>query len=154
MTGLYRIIYIFTSSTSYSCANALPYYAQKDGLAKIIGAASGGGDCVVFSFIDAYSRSAVYSGFLKIGRDTGDGFVFVSDEKDIQLDFNMMPTILDRNNVPWFDPAGITDAVHQYQNGATEVIYNGKNQEERVTEYLNGLFDKIAENMPKNAEGN
>lgn len=146
------MIYIFTSSTSYSCANALPYYAQKDGLAKIIGAAPGGGDCVVFSFIDAYSRSAVYSGFLKIGRDTGDGFV--SDEKDIQLDFNMMPTILDRNNVPWFDPAGITDAVHQYQNGATEVIYNGKNQEERVTEYLNGLFDKIDENMPKNAEGN
>ncbi|MCR4562108.1 MAG: hypothetical protein K5694_02760 [Bacilli bacterium] len=39
--------YIVETYSSFSCGNALPYYAKKDGLAKIVGQTSGGGNCVV-----------------------------------------------------------------------------------------------------------
>ena len=39
--------YILTSNCSFSCANAFPCLAQKQGLAKIIGEKSGGGECAV-----------------------------------------------------------------------------------------------------------
>ncbi len=48
--------YILTSGCSYSCANALPFFAQADGLAKIIGEQPGGGDCTVANFLDAYGK--------------------------------------------------------------------------------------------------
>ena len=102
--------YIMCSGNSYSCGNALPYYAQQQGLAKIIGTAPGGGDCIVGYFIDAYGRCAYYSGPLKLG--TLSGSDFVSNEKATVPDLNMMPSIFDITNVPWFNAEGITDAVH------------------------------------------
>ncbi|MDO5455458.1 MAG: S41 family peptidase [Eubacteriales bacterium] len=134
--------YIMCSGTSYSCANALPYYAQQSGLAKVIGCNPGGGDCVVASFADAYGRCAVYSGSLKLGREDENG-VFVSDEKATTVDLNMMPSILDAADVPWFDADGIADAVHQYQNGATEITYNDKEDAEKVSDFLMGMFEKM-----------
>lgn len=83
--------YILCSGSSFSCGTALPYYAQRDGLAKIIGAKPGGGDCVVGSFVDAYGRCAFYSSMLKLG--TYDGTTFTSDEKATTVDFDMMPSI-------------------------------------------------------------
>ena len=136
--------YIMCSGSSYSCANAMPYFAQQDGLAAIIGARPGGGDCVVGSFVDAYGRCACYSGMLKLGEDDGNGFV--SNEKATTLDLNMMPSITDIKNVPWFDPEGIADAVHQYQNGATEIKYNDLTEEEKMTQFLQGLFEQVKEN--------
>lgn len=140
--------YILCSSLSYSCANALPYYAQKQGLAKILGMAPGGGDCVVAGFIDAYGRCAYYSGFLKLGMETENGFV--SDEKATTPDLVMMKSVIDRGHVPWFDPEGIADAVHQYQNGATEISYEGTAQEEQVSDFLSGLLDRIIESLNTN----
>ena len=134
--------YIMCSGTSYSCANALPYYAQQSGLAKVIGCNPGGGDCVVASFADAYGRCAVYSGSLKLGREDENG-VFVSDEKATTVDLNMMPSILDAADVPWFDADGIADAVHQYQNGAAEITYNDKEDAEKGSDFLMGLFEKM-----------
>ena len=40
-------IYLLTSDCSFSCANAFPCLAQKQGFAKIIGEKSGGGECAV-----------------------------------------------------------------------------------------------------------
>ena len=39
--------YLLTSKCSFSCGNALPCAAKTDGLAKIIGETSGGGECAV-----------------------------------------------------------------------------------------------------------
>lgn len=76
--------YILTSGFSYSCANALPFFAQADGLAKIIGEQPGGGDCAVANFLDAYGHVANMSGWFKLGR-MSDGN-FVSDEHAVKVD--------------------------------------------------------------------
>ena len=77
--------YILTSGFSYSCANALPFFAQTSGLAKIIGEQPGGGDCAVAPFLDAYGHVANMSGWNKLGRMT-DG-KFVSDEHSVKVDY-------------------------------------------------------------------
>ena len=136
--------YIMCSGSSYSCGTALPYFAQKNGLAAIIGTRPGGGDCVVGSFVDAYGRCAAYSSMLKLGQYE-DG-VFVSDEKATTPDLNMMPSIWDVTYVPWFDPEGIADAVHQYQNGAVEIIYNDKDDSEKISDLLQTLLERMEEN--------
>lgn len=76
--------YIITSGCSYSCANALPFFAQADGLAKIIGEQPGGGDCAVANFLDAYGHVARMSSWFKLGRMTDGNFV--SDEHAVKLD--------------------------------------------------------------------
>ena len=76
--------YILTSGYSYSCANALPYFAQIDGLAKIIGEQPGGGDCAVAPFLDAYGHVARMSSWFKLGRMTDGNFV--SDEHAVKVD--------------------------------------------------------------------
>ena len=76
--------YILTSGGSYSCANALPFFAQVDGLAKIIGEQPGGGDCAVANFLDAYGHVARISGWFKLGRMTDGNFV--SDEHAVKVD--------------------------------------------------------------------
>ena len=76
--------YILTSSYSYSCGTALPYFAQRDGLATIIGAGPGGGDCAVAYYLDAYGHVGMISGFLKIG--TYKDGSFVSDESAVRIE--------------------------------------------------------------------
>ena len=76
--------YILTSGCSYSCGNALPFFAQSDGLAKIIGEQPGGGDCAVAPFLDAYGHIADMSGYMKLGR-MSDG-QFISDEHAVNVD--------------------------------------------------------------------
>ena len=141
--------YVLCSGSSYSCGNALPYYAQQGSLATVIGAKPGGGDCVVANFTDAYGRCAVYSGMLKLG--TEDGGVFVSDEKATVPELNMMPSVWNVLSVPWFDAEGIADAVHQYQNGVKELVYNDKSDEEKLTEFLTGLLERIEKVQQKEA---
>ena len=75
--------YILTSGFSYSCGNALPFFAQVDGLAKIIGEQPGGGDCAVAPFLDAYGHVARMSGWNKLGRMTNGKFV--SDEHAVKV---------------------------------------------------------------------
>ena len=76
--------YILTSGCSYSCANALPFFAQQDGLAKIIGEQPSGGDCAVENFLDAYGHVARMSGYFKFGRMTAGNFI--SDENAVKVD--------------------------------------------------------------------
>ena len=141
--------YIMCSGKSYSCANALPYFAQKNGLAKIIGTNPGGGDCVVANFVDAYGRCGVYSGYLKIGVEDANGFV--SDEKDTTVDLNMMPSFLDAISVPWFDPEGITDAVHRYQNGETQI--NEGSGGEMISSLIFGFLEQMSGMTEEGMEG-
>ncbi len=77
--------YIMTSGVSYSCANALPFYAQEAGLAKIIGEQPGGGDCMVTNFLDAYGNVANMSGIHKFSKII-DGKI-VSDEDAVKVDY-------------------------------------------------------------------
>ena len=135
--------YIMCSGSSYSCGNALPYFAQKDGLAKVIGTMPGGGDCVVGTFVDAYGRCAGFSSMLKLGEETEGGFV--SDEKATVLDYNMMPSIVDITLVPWFDAEGIAEAVHNCENGETAAVYSEEEEQEAISQ----LLMKLLERMPK-----
>ena len=131
-----------TSGESYSCANALPYFAQKNGLAKVIGAKPGGGDCCVGHFVDAYGRIAAFSGMLKLGMmENGE---FISNEKDTTLDYDMMPSIIDVNLVPWFEADGIAEAVHNYQNGETAAVYSEEEEADALSAFLEMLFARIA----------
>ena len=82
--GKYKF-YILTSGFSYSCANALPFYAQTAGLAKIIGEQPGGGDCAVTNFLDAYGNVANMSGIRKFSKMI-DGRL-VSDEHAVKVDY-------------------------------------------------------------------
>lgn len=82
--GKYKF-YILTSGFSYSSANALPFFAQSAGLAKIIGAAPGGGDCEVAKFLDAYGHAASMSGYRKLGYMSNGQFV--SDEHAVKVDY-------------------------------------------------------------------
>ena len=134
--------YIMTSGESYSCGTALPYFAQKNGFAKIIGSNPGGGDCCVGNFVDAYGRCAAFSGMLKLGMmEDGE---FVSDETAVKLDYNMMPSIMDVTIVPWFDTDGIAEAVHNYQNGETTAVYSDEDKQNAISDFLMKLFESIA----------
>ena len=70
-------------------------------------------------------------------------FIYETEKTD-QL---MIKSIIDRGNVPWYDPAGIADAVHQYQNGATGITYASPINEQQVSDFINGLLEQISQNM-------
>ena len=59
--------YIVTSKFSFSCGNAFPFYAQINGLAKIIGQSSGGGECCVFGFNFPSGQGLGYSSPYHLG---------------------------------------------------------------------------------------
>ena len=76
--------YILTTGSSYSCGNALPYFAQQENQAAVIGEKPGGGDCVVAYYLDAYGHVGGISGFKQLGTMEGD--TFVSDESAVRVD--------------------------------------------------------------------
>ena len=98
--------YILTSGFSYSCANALPYFAQKRNLAKIIGEKPGGGDCVVAYYVDAYAHVGGISGFKQLGTMEGD--TFVSNETAVTVDY---PFPEDEANNIYFHPEKIAEFI-------------------------------------------
>ncbi len=100
--------YILTSGYSYSCANALPYFAQVNNLAKIIGKEPGGGDCVVGYFIDAYGRVGAMSGYKKLG--TMDGDTFTSDESAVEVDY---PFTEEEFDEIYFQPEKIAEFIRE-----------------------------------------
>ena len=59
--------YLLTSNFSFSCGNAFPFYAQKNGYAKIIGQKSGGGECCVFSYTFPTGQGIGYSSPYHLG---------------------------------------------------------------------------------------
>ena len=60
-------IYLLTSPYSFSCGNAYPFLAQRQGFAKIIGARSGGGECTVDTALLASGQFIGHSAMLRIG---------------------------------------------------------------------------------------
>ena len=60
--------YIITSSFSFSCGNAFPFYADKNGYAKVVGIQSGGGECCVYSYTLPTGQSITYSSPFHIGQ--------------------------------------------------------------------------------------
>ena len=66
----------------------------------------------------------------------------MSDEKAVTLDYDMMPTIFDVSQVPWYDPEGIADAVHKYQSGETAADYsNGEG--DSLSSFFENLFGQM-----------
>ena len=59
--------YILTSDCSFSCANAFPCTAQVQGIAKIIGQKSGGGECAVAIHYLPNSQYVYHSSHLHLG---------------------------------------------------------------------------------------
>ena len=135
--------FIMCSGSSYSCGNALPYFAQQNGLAKVIGAKPGGGDCLVGQLVDAYGRMAAYSYTLKLGKEEAGGFV--SDEKAVVPDYDMMPSLVDIRLVPWYDVEGITQAVHNCINGEKTAVYSEEAEAQAMSEFFEGLFERMAQ---------
>ncbi len=59
--------FILTSNYSFSCANMFPYVAKTNGIAKIIGAQSGGGACAVRYAVTPDGRPYRISGLSRTG---------------------------------------------------------------------------------------
>ena len=72
--------YIVTSPYSFSCGNAFPFYADKNGYAKIIGGQSGGGECCVFNYTLPTGQSITYSSPFHIGQYDATNNTFEGDE--------------------------------------------------------------------------
>ena len=108
--------YILTSGSAYSCGTALPFYAQQQGLAKIMGTKPGGGDCCLATFLDAFGMSGAISGNMTLGVMTDKGFI--SDEKAVKPDIKMMDSIIEVPFVPWYDADGIAKKVRSSKKKA------------------------------------
>ena len=106
--GQYQF-YVLTSGTSYSCANAFPYFAQLEGLATIIGEKPGGGDCVVAQYIDAYGHVGAISGFKQLGNMDGD--TFTSNETAVVVD---IPFEGSEGDGIYFKPEKIAQFVNEH----------------------------------------
>ncbi len=79
-------IYLLTSCYSYSCGNALPFLAQKQNIATIIGQNSGGGECAV---AEAYLPSGeyfVHSSLYHIGFVENDYDRWIGSEETAKAD--------------------------------------------------------------------
>ena len=86
-------IYLLTSELSFSCGNALPYLADKNNIATIIGRTSGGGECVVGSNVLSTGEYFTHSSLMHIGwYNDKDGFIGdedgVSPSSEYKMDLN------------------------------------------------------------------
>ena len=103
--GQYKF-YVLTSGSSYSCANAFPYFAQQQKLAKIIGEKPGGGDCVLAYYIDAYGHVGAMSGTKQLGTMKDD--VFTSNESAVEMD---IPFVGSEGDEIYFHPDKIAQFI-------------------------------------------
>lgn len=87
--------FIVTSSYSFSCGNAFPFYAQRADLARIVGIQSGGGECCVFNYTLPTGQSITYSSPYHIGDYVKENDSYVGDEngafpwQQVNKSFNM-----------------------------------------------------------------
>ncbi len=65
--GQHFRFYMITSPYSFSCGNAMPFYAQKNGFALIAGTKSGGGECTVDTVVFPFGQTMHYSSSNHIG---------------------------------------------------------------------------------------
>ena len=76
--------YILSSSTTFSAANALAFYADKLGCATPIGRTSGGGECIVGSSMLPSGHSFAFSSPSHIGWYDRDNGSFTGDENGVE----------------------------------------------------------------------
>jgi len=83
-------IYLLLSDASFSCGNALPFYAKKQNLVTIIGQRSGGGECSVASVAFPSGISGLFSSNNHIGWYENNQFAGCEDgvNPDIALTFD------------------------------------------------------------------
>lgn len=89
-------IYLLCSPFSFSCGNAYPFMAKKEGFATIMGARSGGGECTVGNTMLSSGLFINHSSLSRLGvfnpiKDDGGevtGYQFEGDEKGIPADDN------------------------------------------------------------------
>jgi hypothetical protein len=124
----------------YSCGNALPYFAQRDGLAKVIGTKSGGGDCCLGNFVDVLGFTGGLSFMLKLGTEGTNGFV--SDEKAVTLDYDMMPTANDprRGQRALVLRRRHRIGVHDYESGKSVADYGDASRLDKLPSILEDLL--------------
>ena len=79
-------IYLLTSDCSFSCGNAFPCLAQKEGMAKVIGQKSGGGECAVAVHYLPNGEYVYHSSNLHLGYYDTDNEQFIGFENGAQPD--------------------------------------------------------------------
>ena len=84
--------YLLTSDVSFSCGNALPYYAKAQGLAKTIGQKSGGGECAIAVHYLPNSEYVYHSSHLHIGDYDKENKVFYGVESGAEPDITLNST--------------------------------------------------------------
>ncbi len=77
---------ILTSGYSFSCGNALPYYASKNGYATIVGQNSGGGECAVEESYLPTGEHFFHSSNLHIGYFDEKTRIWEGDENGAPVD--------------------------------------------------------------------
>ena len=81
--------YIMTSDCSFSCGNAFPCTAQREGNAKIIGQKSGGGECAVGIHYLPNSEYVYHSSNLHLGAYDADNNAFIGYENGATPDIEV-----------------------------------------------------------------
>ena len=76
--------YLLTSGFTFSCANAFAFFAKKNGIAKIIGERSGGGECTVAENYLPSGEHFYHSGHNHIGWYENSSFE--GDEPGVEVD--------------------------------------------------------------------
>ncbi|MDY6392701.1 MAG: S41 family peptidase [Bacilli bacterium] len=83
--------YLLCSPYSFSCGNAMPFYARHAGYAKVIGTSSGGGECTVGTAALPSGMALSFSSPARIGIYDAEKSLFYGDEAgsgvDIPVDF-------------------------------------------------------------------
>ena len=77
---------ILTSTYSYSCGNAFPYFASKNGYATIVGQKSGGGECSVEESMLPTGEHFFHSSNLHIGYFDEEKRIWEGDESGAPVD--------------------------------------------------------------------
>lgn len=80
---------ILTSGYSFSCGNALPFYASKNGYATIIGQTSAGGECAVDESYLPSGEHFYHSSNLHLGYFDEETNVWEGDENGAPVDFEI-----------------------------------------------------------------
>lgn len=82
--------HILTSPYSFSCGNAFPFFAKKNGYADIVGVNSGGGECAVGTFFLPSGEYIGHSSMMRLGWYENE--TFEGDENgagvDVSLDYS------------------------------------------------------------------
>jgi C-terminal processing protease CtpA/Prc len=79
--------YLLTSPVAFSCGTAYPFLCQAQNVAKIMGAKSGGGECVVRTIVLPNGQVLAHSSYLHIVKPVGNNYI--GDEGAFEVDIDV-----------------------------------------------------------------